>query len=397
MTRLASLGAILFASAALAQSPVEWKPKPISVHPASTIEPTTTPVVLLEGTTVPACPTVCDVPCPDPARPGLLSRRTTESKTVCCDPPPALDSVLTRTLPVVPCQPSVCTESCGSCREHTPRSPVFHEWKNRTDWTPPRQADPPCPTKCTGAGSDPCRTAATGSCWQKVKAWLHYRTCPGERMPCVLPSPYQPSLFAYVKCQEVSCGAGCASGCGTGCANGGRPAGALTGRIAGLANGRGTGSAECTTCGPSTNRNGVAGLWSSVVGRMGLGGRDCTDDGSRRISQIGRHHHMVRDCTGAAEVAGTQLTPGFRFAGAEQIRLYGNSPNYPTAMPHWPQGSLGSEKPATEAPKLESPKPITDKPKVEEKPAESKKSGGSPTASPASPTGLSVNRPFTRQ
>ncbi|HEY2787117.1 MAG TPA: hypothetical protein VGJ05_19315 [Fimbriiglobus sp.] len=141
-------------------------------------------------------------------------------------------------------------------------------------------------------------------------------------------------------------------------------------------------------------------MFDRIRGAIGLGGRGecascsrCTGDGSHRVSEIGSHSHLVRDCSGAAELAGTQLVPGFRFAGAEQIRLYGSNPALPTSNPHWPVAE--PEKAVVEKPKSDVPKPMTGKP------VDPKKPGGNPTSAtmPNSTvqSGLSVNRPFTKQ
>jgi hypothetical protein len=125
------------------------------------------------------------------------------------------------------------------------------------------------------------------------------------------------------------------------------------------------------------------GLFDRIRAACGFGGRrECHGDGSHRVSDDGKHCHLVRDCTGATEIAGTQLLPGFRFAAAEQIRLYGANANLPTAQPHWPVPATPTE---LEKPKSDKP---ADKPMPEVAPDPKKKSG--------SPTGLSVNRPFTK-
>jgi hypothetical protein len=121
---------------------------------------------------------------------------------------------------------------------------------------------------------------------------------------------------------------------------------------------------------------------------FGLGRRECTGDGSHRVCQDGKHCHLVRDCSGATELAGTQLIPGFRFAAAEQIRLYGSNGSLPTGMAHWPVAE--AVQPAATTPKDD--KPLLDKPK-DDKPKEDKLKD----EKKGSPTGLSIYRPFTRQ
>jgi outer membrane biosynthesis protein TonB len=140
------------------------------------------------------------------------------------------------------------------------------------------------------------------------------------------------------------------------------------------------------------------GLTDRLFGMFGLGRRECTGDGSHRVCEAGKHCHLVRDCSGATELAGTQLIPGFRFAAAEQIRLYGNNPALPTGMAHWPVTE--SEQPKAETPKDDKPKmdkPMDDKPK-EEKPKEEKPKEEKPRDDKkGNPTGLSIYRPFTHQ
>jgi hypothetical protein len=115
-----------------------------------------------------------------------------------------------------------------------------------------------------------------------------------------------------------------------------------------------------------------------------ISSRECTGDGSHRVCQAGRHCHEVRDCSGAQEIAGTPITPGFRFAAAEQIRLYGDNQGLPTGQPHWPAPAV-EQAPLPMQQKVEPPK--ADKPKVDA-PVDPKKN---------SPTALSVSRPFTNQ
>jgi hypothetical protein len=201
-----------------------------------------------------------------------------------------------------------------------------------------------------------------------------------------MPNPYQPSVFLFVPCREITPAGGCTTGCSTGtrtsCATG-CPA-----------VNRGSCEAACATDGQAallhgprckdgtcSGGNGAPSLFNRVLSACGLGGhRECHGDGSHRISDIdGKHCHLVRDCSGAQEVAGTQLVPGFRFAAAEQIRLYGGAANLPTTHPHWPVPAGEADKPA-EAPKSDKP--------AEPAPEPKKKTGGT--------TGLSVNRPFTK-
>jgi hypothetical protein len=126
-------------------------------------------------------------------------------------------------------------------------------------------------------------------------------------------------------------------------------------------------------------------LFDRVRAACGLGGgrKEYHGDGSHRVSDDGNVRNLVRDCSGATEVAGTQVVPGFRFAAAEQLRLYGGSANLPTTQPHWPVPA-GEPVPPADAPKTDKP---AEKPTPEKAP-DPKKSGGT--------TGLSVNRPFTR-
>ncbi len=377
MKRLVAIGLVLLASAAYAGPPSES----VSVYPATQTEPPTTPVVLLQGTTVPACPTACDAPCTDTGRPGLFNRRAAEPKTVCCDSPPRLDAVLTRVLPVTPCVPPVCTNCGSTCGDKSCGTTPLRGLMNR-------------PTRTTSC--ETCSAQSDAGCWSKFKAWLTYRSGPSV-VPCLQPNPYQPSVFAYVKCKEETNPGGCGSNCSKGC-NAGGTVGPRCG------NSSTVGSTGCAT-GQQCGSGAGLGLFDRIAGSFGLGSRGeasstcstCTGDGSHRISEAGRHVHLVRDCSGAPELAGTQLTPGFRFAGAEQIRLYGNNMTLPTSNPHWPvqvgEGTMpATEKSKTDSPKPMTDKPMTDKPKVEDKLPEPKKTGGSPTAST---TGLSVNRPFT--
>jgi hypothetical protein len=85
MTRLAVIGLALFATVAFAQPPSETVPNPVPLNLPTQTSPPTAPVVLLEGTTVPACPTTFEATCPNTTRPGLLTRISAQPKAVFCE------------------------------------------------------------------------------------------------------------------------------------------------------------------------------------------------------------------------------------------------------------------------------------------------------------------------
>src|SRR5262245_47599449 len=172
MARVLAAGLILFGTAAFAGPPAEAPPKPVSVYPTAPTEPPARPIAfvdgpaaptelaarpvpLLDGTTVPTCPTACDTSCAEPTRPGLVGRRGAEPKTVCCDAPPELQTVLARPVPVTPSVLTVCTESCSTCGEKSSATPLLRGLSLRPARTTRCETEAACPkeTSCSGA---PC-------------------------------------------------------------------------------------------------------------------------------------------------------------------------------------------------------------------------------------------------